>query len=203
MSDTPRIRAATRDDAFAISALISRLTRQSIAPHCSSDGARTLLASMTPAEVLDRLTGDPAGDQYRYHVVTVHHPDGSEAAHLDAAGARAAGSRIAGIERIVGVIAMRLPSHLYHLFVDEAMQGRGLARSLWHTSTAELFALTGERPITVNAAPDAVAVYKRLGFSVDGTQATRAGIPSIPMRWWPGVEDKATSLNSHSNGTDV
>jgi len=148
-TDDIRIRAATADDAAAISALTCASTRLRVAPDCTADGAARLLASMRPEDTRQRLL-----QGHRYVVAE-----------------RAGG--------IVGVAAMRLPAHLYHLFVDDAVQRRGLARRLWQA----LLAACPNETVTVNAARNAVEAYLRLGFVREGPEDASSGIPSTPMRW--------------------
>jgi GNAT superfamily N-acetyltransferase len=63
-------------------------------------------------------------------------------------------------DEIVGYIAMKESSHLYHLFISEAYQGNGIAHKLWKhvgkNSSAEKY--------TVRSSLYAVPVYKKWGF---------------------------------------
>ncbi|MCL1126138.1 GNAT family N-acetyltransferase [Shewanella surugensis] len=84
-------------------------------------------------------------------------------------------------DQIVGLIGMKAVSHLLHLFVSDAFQGRGLARRLW--KTAKMAALNGAElmAFTVNSAINAQKVYKKLGFvPIDGIR-TCNGFSDIPM----------------------
>lgn len=148
------LREARPSDAAAISALVTGLSERWIVPDCSADGASILLASMAVDATLERLRGDG----YRYVVAEFE-------------------------GELVGVAALRRPSHLYHLFVLEHVQRLGLARRLWdrvrvHAPPAE--------PITVNASPMATAAYLRLGFEPAGEERYERGIRSLPMLWHPG-----------------
>jgi ribosomal protein S18 acetylase RimI-like enzyme len=75
-------------------------------------------------------------------------------------------------QAIIGYLSITAQNHLYHLFVHEAYQGRGIARKLWQTILAER---TG-RTITVRSSINAVVVYQRLGFVITGPQASKDGI---------------------------
>ena len=141
-------------DAAAISALVTELSERWIVPDCTRDGAAILLASMAADATAERLRGDG----YRYVV-----------AELDA--------------RLVGVAALRRPSHLYHLFVLEQAQRRGVARALWERVRVHA---DPSGPVTVNASRVAVPVYLRLGFGPAGTEQFERGIRSTPMQWHPG-----------------
>lgn len=61
---------------------------------------------------------------------------------------------------VVGYIAMKESSHLYHLFVSETHQGKGIAHKLWkhvgENCSAEKY--------TVRSSLYAVPVYKKWGF---------------------------------------
>jgi GNAT superfamily N-acetyltransferase len=78
---------------------------------------------------------------------------------------------------VAGFISIRPPSHLFHLFVGEARQRRGVARALWDSvrANADTF--------TVNASPYAVPAYLALGFCCAGPPACRNGVSYQPMRW--------------------
>lgn len=87
--------------------------------------------------------------------------------------------RIATTEgEIVGFIALRPPSHLFHLFVAERWQRRGVARALWDAARAEAGPQT---QFTVNSSPYAVRAYEALGFRRDGAMQTRNGVQYQPM----------------------
>jgi ribosomal protein S18 acetylase RimI-like enzyme len=83
--------------------------------------------------------------------------------------------------QIVGFIGMRKNSHLYHLFVAEKAQNRGLARALWNTAKEACCAAGNPGRFTVNSSNNAVAVYESFGFV--RTEPTRSlnGILYNPM----------------------
>lgn len=154
MTETASLRVATAADAEAIAALVLASAQRWIFPYCDDRGRDTLAASMAPGATRERLL---AG-----HAYLVAEAEG----------------------RIVGVAALRLPAHLYHLFVDDRFQGRGIARRLWAGLRAHPV-LNGAWPaqLTVNASRHSIGVYVRLGFEAQGEEQTRGGIPSTPMRW--------------------
>jgi GNAT superfamily N-acetyltransferase len=145
------LRDATEGDASGISALVIGLSQRWIASDCTQEGAAILLASMAEDATANRLRGDG------YHYVV---------AELDG--------------RLVGVAALRRPSHLYHLFVVEHMQRRGVARALW--DRVRVHAAPYE-PVTVNASRVAIPVYRHLGFEPAGAERRERGIRSTPMQW--------------------
>lgn len=84
---------------------------------------------------------------------------------------------------IIGCIGMRNHSHLYHLFINEAWQGQGLARRLW--LQAMLYCEQQGNPglYTVNSSNNAVAVYQALGFVRTGPMQQMHGVLFNPMQW--------------------
>ncbi|MGQ8367236.1 GNAT family N-acetyltransferase [Glaciecola sp. 1036] len=80
--------------------------------------------------------------------------------------------------KIVGYIALKEKSHLYHLFVDKNFHGRGIARMLW-TSLSPF--LSKSTPTTVRSSVYAVPVYQKLGFIICGEKATKNGVSFQPM----------------------
>lgn len=152
MVDGIVLREATRDDVDEISALVIALAKRWIAPDCTAEGVARLLDSMAPSRVEERLR------EGHRHVV----------AQCDG--------------RIVGVAVLRLPAHLYHLFVADDMQRRGIARRLW---TAVRASAPPDAPVTVNASLHAFQTYRRLGFDTAGPVRFEHGIRSVPMTWVP------------------
>ncbi len=146
-ADDITLREAVADDAAAIGALVRGLTSRWIAPDCSEEGIARLMDSMSEANVRARLL------EGHRHIV-----------------AQRAG-------RIVGVAALRLPSHLYYLFVAEEAQRRGVARRLWDAVRVHA---DPTAPVTVNASRHAVPVYARLGFGRWTWNASTAACATRP-----------------------
>lgn len=73
---------------------------------------------------------------------------------------------------IVGYIALKGGSHLYHLFVSEAYQGNGIARSLWEAAIAD----SAVACFTLRSSLFAVPVYRRFGFEASGPPGSKDGI---------------------------
>lgn len=145
-----RLRDAQESDAQAISDLISALAGRYIGSAFEAHGRAKLLASMSPRAVLHYLGGG-----YHHFTLAEHHG------------------------RLVGVVAVRMPSHLFYLFVDETHHRRGMARVLWDYARAVHPAYSW----TVNASAYARPVYERLGFRARGPAVEQEGVLSIPMRW--------------------
>lgn len=147
------MRPGRADDAEAISALIVALAP---AFFLSPDGAGTepFLASVSEAAEAAYLA-DP-----RYRFWLLESEDGALAAF----------------------IASRDTSHLFHLFVAPAWQGRGLARQLWRVMRDAARAAGHRSGFTVNAALNAVPVYGRFGFQAEGAVQRTHGLAFQPMR---------------------
>lgn len=82
-------------------------------------------------------------------------------------------------DQVAGFIAVRPPSHVFHLFVAEKWQRRGVARALWEHVFEHAGADIGS--FTVNASPYAVQAYLALGFQCNGPLACRASVSFQPM----------------------
>ena len=151
-----RVRPATLADVEAISALTTALAERHIVGDCSAEGRARLLAAMQPGPTRERLA-------------TGHR---TWVAEVDAGPEPAA---------LVGVACVRLPAHLYHLFVADHVQRRGVARALLDAVVAGI-ADQPEGALTVNASRYALPAYRRLRFEPVGEERSALGIPSTPMR---------------------
>ena len=84
---------------------------------------------------------------------------------------------------LIGAIEVRNCNHISLLFVTHAWQGQGVASKLLHHALA---LAKGRKPdfttVNVHASPNAVEVYKALGFEVTGTEQLDHGIRFIPMQ---------------------
>lgn len=152
------IRPATADDAEAISRLI-----QSVAHFFTLDptgkGAEKFLQTLSPTAIAGYVTAP----HFCYLTAWLPATRTTEA-------------------QLVGVIALRDQTHVYHLFVASEHQNQGLARQLWqHVQQHYPLADT----ITVNASVYAVPVYQRFGFVIQGERREQAGIAFVPMAYNP------------------
>lgn len=92
---------------------------------------------------------------------------------------------------IIGCIGIRNHSHLYHLFINEAWQGQGLARKLWQHAMSYCEDQGNPGSYTVNSSNNAVKVYQALGFVRTAPMQQMHGVWFNPMQW-----DKVTSASS-------
>lgn len=151
-----QIRSATDADAAQISSLIRSLSGTFILSPDGS-GAEPFLDSITEQAV----RGYISASNFSYLV-----------AEID--------------DELVGVVALRDNSHLYHLFVAQAHQDKGRGRSLWlAVRQAALQAGNGGR-FTVNSSLNAIPVYERFGFIPSGPKVEKDGVAFIPMQLLAG-----------------
>lgn len=147
-----RIRKATLDDASAVSALILSLAHHFLLRNDGSD-AEDFLRSLEP-EAIARNIGAPELD---YYVGT------------------AAG-------QLMGVIAVRHGTHLFHLFVGQRFQRGGVARALWSHVKEAYGWPSATVATTVNSTPSALSFYQRMGFHTVGARVETKGIAYVPMQ---------------------
>jgi len=83
--------------------------------------------------------------------------------------------------RIVGFVGVRDNRHLYHLFVANDFQRRGVARRLWTVVREQCIAAGNPGSFTVNSSNNAIPVYERLGFVRSGPAKNDGGIVYNPM----------------------
>jgi GNAT superfamily N-acetyltransferase len=83
---------------------------------------------------------------------------------------------------VVGFIAMRDRTHLFHLFVAAEYQGQGIASRLWLQARGHAVRPGKPSVFTVNSSLNAVVVYERFGFVPSGAEVQAHGIAFLPMR---------------------
>jgi GNAT superfamily N-acetyltransferase len=86
-----------------------------------------------------------------------------------------------------GVVAVRNNSHLQHLYIVPAFQGRGVGRYLWETARNQAIAAGNEAgkagQFTVNAVLSAIPFYHRMGFVSVGDVTLTGGLRCQPMKF--------------------
>jgi GNAT superfamily N-acetyltransferase len=83
---------------------------------------------------------------------------------------------------IIGFIAIRDNTHIFHLFVRHDKHGQGVATSLWTSARRHAVASGNSGPFTVNSSLKAIPVYRKFGFFATGPVTTVHGISFQPMR---------------------
>lgn len=147
------IRDAATADAPAIAALIASLAHHFLADQDDPGSAATFFKTVSEDAIVCYLS-DP---RYEYAV-----------AEAD------------GI--LLGVVGMRDATHLYHLFVTEPFQRRGIAAALWTYVRGRAQSKSSVRYFTVNSSRSAVGFYEHLGFTATGPPAVKDGIAFLAMR---------------------
>lgn len=146
------IRKAELADAKAISELILPLVEKYVCPTCDASVHAVLLGSMSEQSIASNLSSN-----YAYVIAVT--PDND----------------------VVGVAGVRDYAHLYHLFVSDNYQGKGLSRALWTAIQAQSLLHGNSGRFTVNSALNAESVYARFGFKRTEGIRNRQGMVDIPM----------------------
>ena len=141
------IRPAELNDYSGLAALLQTLARTFIVPGMSQEAATTFLRENDTAALL--------AYREKGHVASVAEVDG----------------------KLAGFIAIRPPSHLFHLFVAQAFQRQGIARALWEHARGDA------TRFTVNSSPYAIPAYIAMGFQCDGPLACHNGVTFQPMTY--------------------
>jgi ribosomal protein S18 acetylase RimI-like enzyme len=84
-------------------------------------------------------------------------------------------------DEIVGFVGIRDNRHLYHLFVAESFQRRGVGRRLWEVAHEECRSRSHAGPFTVNSSTNAIPMYERLGFRRTAPTQDQGGVVFNPM----------------------
>jgi len=147
-----QIRVATVEDAQCVSDFVTHIAQQQISPTLSEGGLKHLIAEMSATNQVQRLQ-----EGYRFFIAYDR-------------------------DEILGVACVRLPCHLYYLFVRPDQQRKGIGRTLWYCARDSICEINPNPVITVNSSLNAVAAYQRLGFSIDGPPQESHGVRFQPMR---------------------
>jgi N-acetylglutamate synthase-like GNAT family acetyltransferase len=85
-------------------------------------------------------------------------------------------------KQIVGVIAIKDNSHMFHLFVDINYHQRGIARMLWEQMKNFSIEQGNEGVFTLNSTTYALPIYQRWGFEKIAEAKRSYGIRYTPMK---------------------
>ena len=127
------------------------------------------------------LTLDPTGAGAEQYLASV-----SETAEREYLGSLRYSYFVAeGKREVVGFIAIRDGTHLFHLFVAPESQRQGIATALWNHAREHLIRANGVSGFTVNSSLNAVPIYERFGFVPSGAKVHAHGIAYLPMSLRP------------------
>lgn len=82
-------------------------------------------------------------------------------------------------DEIVGFIAIKDKTRLFHLFVDEKYHKKGIAKELWQY-IKENFDVSN---MSVNSSIYAIKTYESFGFEINGEQKEYLGLKYQPMSY--------------------
>jgi GNAT superfamily N-acetyltransferase len=127
------------------------------------------------------LTLDPRGAGAEQYSASV-----SEAAEREYLESPRYSYFIAELEgEVLGFIAIRDGTHLFHMFVAAESQGQGIAAALWDRAREHAIRSGGAGEFTVNSSPNAVAIYEHFGFVPSGAKVNAHGVALLPRRLGP------------------
>lgn len=87
-------------------------------------------------------------------------------------------------KKIHGVIGIKPPCHLFHLFVDDQLRGTGVGRQLWEFAKNFMCKQYHCEIISVNSSTHAVGFYEKLRFNKISGPRNQTGIISTPMEYY-------------------
>ncbi len=139
-------------DEFEISALIWRVFGEEIKPDYDKQGIDTFRNFTTPAEIAERV-------EHGSFILVAEHSG-----------------------NMVGVIEASETFHIRLLFVDKNFHLKGVARSLVQRVLDNYFGRKDfSGTVTVNASPNAIGFYEKMGFEQKGPIVTENGVVFAPM----------------------
>ena len=145
-------RNANLNDAIAIATLVSELSTEHIASSLGDGGLANMLESMNASATTKRI------EDGWPHICTF---DGDD---------------------LVGVVVVKPPAHLYHLFVRTELHRTGIGTKLLRMADDWSVHSTGDRLATVNSSLNVVQFYERFGFDSQGPINDTRGVRCQPMR---------------------
>ena len=83
---------------------------------------------------------------------------------------------------MAGIAGIRDNNHLFLLFIKKEYQGKGIGRELVQRAITECLKSDPDiNELTVNSSPNAVPVYKRIGFIPTSVEQVKEGLRYTPM----------------------
>jgi ribosomal protein S18 acetylase RimI-like enzyme len=148
-----RIRPITAEDVEGAARLVADVFGRYVAPLYVPEGVSQFLSYASREGFRQRLSGGHSG--------FVAESEGGE---------------------LIGLVEIRDPCHISLLFVSGAHQRQGIGKELVGEAVAHC---RGSHPdtlvVTVNASPNSVGAYRRLGFRPTGPEQEKNGIRFVPM----------------------
>ncbi|NRA71116.1 MAG: GNAT family N-acetyltransferase [Gammaproteobacteria bacterium] len=83
---------------------------------------------------------------------------------------------------VIGVIAIKDYSHMFHLFVDKNHHQRGIAKKLWDVIRGYSLKKGNKGYFTLNSTTYALPIYQRWGFEQTSEAQRSYGIRYTPMK---------------------
>lgn len=152
MSSPVKIRLMGPGEENVVSNLVTSTFQHNVAPLYTPEGVHEFLSYASPMALKDRQTKN----------------------HLEIVASKN--------ESVVGFLELRDYCHVSLLFVAVKHQNQGIGRLLVDEALRLIRTHQPEtREVTVNASPNAVAAYLRLGFQVAGEMQVKNGIRFMPM----------------------
>jgi len=147
-----QIRTATVKDSHEISALITRNSKALLNDDFDNGGLDFFLRSVETQSIREYM------DQGFFYLVAEEE------------------------QSIIGVIAIKDNSHMFHLFVDQNHHQRGIAKMLWQQMREQSIERGNNGEFTLNSTTYALPVYQRWGFEVISEAKRAYGIRYTPMK---------------------
>ena len=162
-----------RGEESAVAALVAAVFMAHVAPHYTQEGVEEFLGYAEVSEFTRRLQ--------REHVILVAVTGGDEDEEA----------------QIVGMIEVREQRHISLLFVAGAYQGRGIATALLARAIRRCRRVNPDlAALTVHASPNAVPIYRRLGFVPSAEEQVVHGIRYTPMTLVLASDELALGLRA-------
>jgi len=142
MNQTYTIRQLRKDEAHKLQKVIKPVFTQFVAPIFSAEGIQYFLHELRPTKVQERFTRSNRVALVAETISRAH---------------------------IVGVLEIKNYAHISLFFVKSKLQGQGIGRALLQRCIALCKRKNPQlKKITVCASPNAVEIYRKLGFSIVG-----------------------------------
>ena len=103
-------------------------------------------------------------------------------------------------ETLCGTIAVKRAGHICLFFVKKGCQGKGIGKLLYNEVYSYCAKVLRVGRMTVNAAPDAVLIYQRLGMRQTGPEKQVNGISFVPMETFVNPDKSANGAERKRTG---